>query len=184
MITFFLILPCIYRIFACLKARNWRWKILSKNHIHFMQTALAEAKKAARINEVPIGAVLVGSSGEVLARAHNQTIAHSDPSAHAEILTMRRAGKVLQNYRLLNTTLYVTVEPCAMCMGAIIHARVAQLVFGAPDPKGGACGSLYDFAADARFNHRPKVIKGVCEAECRCLIQRFFQSKRNKNNSN
>jgi tRNA(adenine34) deaminase len=140
--------------------------------------ALEQARKAAEINEVPVGAVLVSSSGEILGTAHNRTIADQDPTAHAEILAVRAAARKLQNYRLLNTTLYVTIEPCMMCAGALVHARVGRMVFGAPDPKWGAAGSLYNVAADSRLNHQIEVVPGVCAAECLCLMQAFFRSKR------
>ena len=143
-----------------------------------MKAALTEARRAWAIQEVPVGSVLVSSSGEVLAAAHNRTIAEHDPSAHAEILALREAARKLQNYRLLNTTLYVTIEPCIMCMGAIVHARVARLVYGAADPKWGAAGSLYDLATDPRLNHQVEIVSGVCETECRRLIQDFFRCKR------
>jgi tRNA(adenine34) deaminase len=145
----------------------------------FMAVALAEARRAWEIGEVPVGAVLVSASGEVLAAAHNRTIAERDPSAHAEILALRAAARKLQNYRLLNTTLYVTIEPCIMCMGALVHARVARLVYGAADPKWGGAGSLYDLAADPRLNHRVEIVRGVLEDDCRRLIQDFFRSRRN-----
>jgi tRNA(adenine34) deaminase len=140
--------------------------------------ALEEARRAMQIDEVPVGAVLVDVSGDLLASAHNRTIAAQDPTAHAEILALRAAAGKLRNYRLLNTTLYVTVEPCVMCAGALVHARVGRLVFGAPDPKWGACGSLYNVASDPRLNHRLEVISGVCAEECRALMQDFFRSRR------
>jgi tRNA(adenine34) deaminase len=143
-----------------------------------MRIALEEARRARRIDEVPVGAVLVDESGNLLARAHNRTIANADPTAHAEILALRAAAGKLKNYRLLNTTLYVTIEPCLMCMGAVVHARVARVVYGAPDPKWGAAGSLYHFAQDGRLNHRPEVVPGMCETECRELMQEFFRLKR------
>jgi tRNA(adenine34) deaminase len=149
-------------------------------HDHrFMEVALAEARKAWALQEVPVGAVLVSECGEVLASACNRTIADSDPSAHAEILALRDGARKLRNYRLLNTTLYVTIEPCIMCMGAVVHARVARLVYGAADPKWGAAGSLYNLAADPRMNHQVETVAGVCADECRRLIQEFFRSKRN-----
>jgi len=147
-------------------------------HAYYMKMALEEARRARRIDEVPVGAVLMAESGILLATAHNRTIADADPTAHAEILVLRGAAAKLKNYRLLNTTLYVTIEPCLMCMGAIVHARVARVVYGAPDPKWGAAGSLYNFAQDPRLNHRPEAVPGVCEAECRELIQEFFRLKR------
>ncbi len=149
-----------------------------KPHEHFIRLALEEAKKAGQIGEVPIGAVLVAENGEVLSAAYNRTIELADPTAHAEVLALRQASSKICNYRLLNTTLYVTVEPCIMCMGAIVHARVSRLVFGAPDPKWGAAGSLYNFAQDDRLNHRVDVLKGVLEEDCRKRMQDFFRAKR------
>ncbi len=150
------------------------------NHLrnHFMGLALLEAQKAYQKQEVPIGAVLIDSNGNILSAAHNQTISLSDPTAHAEISAIRKAARKIQNYRLLNTTLYVTIEPCVMCMGAIIHARISTLVFGAPDPKWGGAGSVYDFSENDKLNHRPTIIRGVCEASCRELIQAFFRERR------
>ena len=144
----------------------------------FMELALNEAKKAAQIDEVPVGAILVSENGEILSAAYNQTIKLADPTAHAEILTLRQAAHEINNYRLLNTTLYVTVEPCIMCMGAIVHARISRVVFGAPDPKWGAAGSLYNFAADDRLNHHVAITTGVCAEDCRRLMQDFFRAKR------
>ena len=143
-----------------------------------MELALIEAKKAGQMGEVPIGAILVDSDGAILSAAHNRTINLADPTAHAEILALREAAAKINNYRLLNTTLYVTVEPCIMCMGAIVHARISQVVFGAGDPKWGAAGSLYHFAEDERLNHRVAITKGVCEQECRNLMLEFFRAKR------
>ena len=145
-----------------------------------MRAALDEAKLAADADEVPVGAVLVDGSGQVLASDRNQTIELADPTAHAEMLAIRSAALKTGNYRLLNTTLYATVEPCIMCMGAIIHARVSRVVFGSFDPKWGAAGSLYDFAKDNRLNHSPEVVSGVCEDECKALLQGFFRAKRLK----
>ena len=149
-----------------------------ENDIKFMKLAIEEAKKAGQKAEVPVGAVLVAESGDILSFTHNQVITLVDPTAHAEISALREAATKVLNYRLLNTTLYVTIEPCLMCMGAIVHARVARVVFGARDLKWGAVGSLYNFAEDTRLNHRPNIIQGVCEDECRELIQEFFRSKR------
>ena len=143
-----------------------------------MGLALDEAKKAGQIGEVPIGAILVADNGEILSSAHNQAIQQVDPTAHAEILAMREAAIKLNNYRLLDTCLYVTVEPCMMCMGALVHARVKRIIYGATDPKWGAAGSLYNFAEDSRLNHRVEIINGVREEECRALMQAFFRAKR------
>ena len=151
---------------------------MHEEHIKFMKLALNQAKKAGQKSEIPIGAVLVAESGNILSASHNQTISLADPTAHAEIIALRKAGQKIQNYRLLNTTLYVTIEPCIMCMGAIVHARVSRIVFGAHDPKWGAAGSLYNIAHDTRLNHRPEIITGICEEECRTLIQDFFRKKR------
>ncbi len=151
---------------------------LHVTHNNFMRQAILEAQKAAREDEVPVGAILVARNGAVLARGHNQTIALSDPTAHAEILTIRSAGQALGNFRLLNTTLYVTIEPCIMCMGALLHARVSRIIYGAKDPKWGAAGSCYNLSADPRLNHVIDVEGGVLEKECRELIQTFFQTKR------
>ena len=147
-------------------------------HTALMKIALAEAEKGAEMGEVPVGAILVSESGQILAASFNRTISQADPSAHAEILALRMACRKIKNYRLLNTTLYVTIEPCIMCMGAIIHARVGTVVYGAPDPRWGGAGSLYNFAIDNRLNHRPEVIGGICEDDCRKIIQTFFREKR------
>jgi len=147
-------------------------------HEEYMQIALAQAEKAGRINEVPVGAVLVDQKGRVLAKAHNRTINSCDPSAHAEILALRAAAVKIKNYRLTGCLLYVTIEPCLMCMGALVHARIAMVVYGACDPKWGAAGSLYNFALDHRLNHSFQVVAGVCEEQCRELIQTFFRNKR------
>jgi tRNA(adenine34) deaminase len=151
---------------------------MEPNHVHFMQMALGEAVRAQEMEEVPVGAVLVEASGRVLAAAHNETITRCDPTAHAEILVLRDAAERIGNYRLLASAIYVTVEPCVMCMGAIIHARVGRVVYGAPDPKWGALGSIYDFARDNRLNHRPEIVAGICSDRCRRLMVDFFARKR------
>jgi tRNA(adenine34) deaminase len=143
-----------------------------------MKIAIQEARKAEKKGEVPVGAVLVDSEGQILSASHNQPISLSDPTAHAEILVLREAAARTHNYRLLSSVLYVTVEPCVMCMGAMIHARVSTLVFGTRDSKWGAAGSLYHFAQDNRLNHRPQVFGGVCQDTCRQLMQDFFKNKR------
>ncbi len=143
----------------------------------YMRRALAEARKALAAGEVPVGAVIVRGD-EVIASAHNGPVCLSDPSAHAEILALRRAAAAEGNYRLAGTTLYVTIEPCLMCAGALVHARVARLVFGATDPKGGAVVSLYRVLGDARLNHRIDVTGGVLSAECGEILSRFFREKR------
>lgn len=143
-----------------------------------MGEALAQAREALEAGEVPVGAVLVGEGGEILARAYNRPITLNDPTAHAEVLALRDAARRVGNYRLPGTTLYVTIEPCLMCLGALLQARVRRLVFGAPDPKGGACVSLYRLPEDPRLNHRLEVRGGVRQAECRELLQHFFQARR------
>ena len=143
-----------------------------------MRQAIIEAQQAAREHEVPVGAILVSQNGAVLANTHNQTITLCDPTAHAEILAIRSAAEALGNFRLLNTTLYVTIEPCIMCMGALLHARVSRIIYGAKDPKWGAAGSCYNLSADPRLNHVIDVEGGVLEKECRELIQIFFRAKR------
>jgi len=153
-------------------------KFMQSDLYQLMQQALSEAKKGFSEGEVPVGAVLATQEGELVARAHNQPIALNDPSAHAEILVMRKAGLALENYRLTSAILVVTIEPCLMCMGAALHARVAQVVFGAADPKAGAAGSVYNLATDERLNHRIEVTPGIMENECRMLMQDFFQARR------
>jgi tRNA(adenine34) deaminase len=146
-----------------------------------MEQALIEARKGLEMGEVPVGAVLAGSEGEILARSCNQPIYLKDPTAHAEILTLRKGGEVRNNYRLQDTTLVVTIEPCVMCMGAALNARIERLVFGTFDPKAGAAGSLYDMAQDKRLNHRIEVISGIMEKECKNLLQDFFRMRRSGN---
>jgi tRNA(adenine34) deaminase len=144
----------------------------------YMGEALDAAREAQAAGEVPVGAVLVGEDGEVLARAYNRPIGLNDPAAHAEVLALREAAARLGNYRLPGTTLYVTIEPCIMCVGALIQARIKRLVFGAPDPKSGACVSLYRLPEDPRLNHRLEMTGGIREAECRELLQEFFKARR------
>jgi len=145
-----------------------------------MTLALKEAEKALQEDEVPIGAVLVSSGGEVIAADHNRTRQLNDPTAHAEIQVLRKAARVLNNFRLPGTILFVTIEPCLMCAGAMIQARVDQVVFGTADPKAGALGSLYDVSKDERLNHRFEVVSGILETECGDLLQNFFKVKRDK----
>jgi len=147
---------------------------------HLMKQALREAEKGSSVGEVPVGAVLASPEGDIVAKAYNQPIALEDPTAHAEILAIRKAGLLFQNYRLNNTTLVVTLEPCIMCMGAAINARISRLVFGTVDPKAGAAVSLYHFAEDKRLNHRIEIVSGIMEKECRSMIQDFFQVRRKK----
>ncbi|HET8698979.1 MAG TPA: tRNA adenosine(34) deaminase TadA [Gammaproteobacteria bacterium] len=144
----------------------------------WMRQALACAADAYARGEVPVGAVLVDERGAELARAANAPIASHDPTAHAEIVALRAAGAKLRNYRLPGTTLYVTLEPCAMCVGALIHARVARLVLAALDPKTGACGSVFDLTATRELNHRIAVTRGVLAEESGALLRRFFAERR------
>ena len=148
------------------------------DHQHYMKLAINEAKKAGQIDEVPIGSLIVAESGEVISAAFNLTISSVDPTAHAEIMAIRKAAENTGNYRLNGATLYTTIEPCIMCMGAIIHARLKCVVFGAHDKKWGGAGSLYNFADDDRLNHRLEIVSEICADECRFLIQDFFISKR------
>ena len=143
----------------------------------WMKIAIDEAHLAMEENEIPVGAVLV-KENKLIAQAHNRPIINSDPTAHAEIEVLRKAGKKLMNYRLPKTTLYVTLEPCAMCLGAIIHARIERVVFGASDPKSGVCGSTIDLSSELIFNHQISASGGVLEHECKHILQSFFQSRR------
>ena len=139
--------------------------------------ALAEARAAAAADEVPVGAAIL-RDGVVVARAHNETVARRDPTAHAELLAIQEALRHLETDRLTDSTLYVTLEPCAQCAGAIVLAKVGRLVFGAYDPKAGMCGSLGDVVRHRRLNHRVEVLGGVAAAACGALLQEFFQAKR------
>lgn len=142
-----------------------------------MQQALDEARASAAAGEVPIGAVLV-YDGRILSRSGNRTIRDCDPTAHAEIVVLREAARLLGNYRLADTTLYVTIEPCSMCAGAIIQARVPRLVFGADDPKGGAVRSCFEILSNSRLNHQVEVASGVLAADCAAILQSFFAERR------
>ena len=143
----------------------------------FMQRALAEAREAAAGGEVPIGAVLV-RDGEIVAHAGNRTIRDCDPTAHAEIVVLREAARILGNYRLTDATLYVTVEPCSMCAGALIQARVKRLVYGAEEPRGGAVQSCFEVLSHPDLNHRVEVTPGILAGDCRAVIQSFFAVRR------
>ena len=151
----------------------------NEKDLFFMTLALQEAKRAAEIDEVPIGAVVV-KDDEVISKAHNLRETLQDATAHAELLAIKEACEVLGTWRLIGCTLYVTLEPCPMCAGAIILSRVNKLVFGAKDPKGGACGSVVNLTADDRFNHRPEVVEGVMAKECGEILKAFFQGKRKR----
>lgn len=148
----------------------------------FMQQALELAEQAAEAGEVPVGAIVVKDC-LVIGRGSNAPIGASDPTAHAEIMAMRDAAQHLGNYRLVDCTLYVTLEPCAMCSGAIQHARIARLVFGASDPKTGACGSVINLMDQPKLNHHTEVTKGILAAECGALLSNFFAARRKKNTS-
>jgi tRNA(adenine34) deaminase len=143
-----------------------------------MRAALLEAEKGAKEGEVPVGAVVVGPSGKILSRAHNRPVLGNDPTAHAEILALRKAAKKLSNYRLTGCRLVVTLEPCVMCAGAAVTARVSEIIFGAVDPKAGAVHSLYRIASDERLNHRAMVIPGVLGKESAVLLTAFFRPRR------
>lgn len=143
----------------------------------FMREALAEARKALAAGEVPVGAIVV-QAGEVIGRGHNQPVGLSDPTAHAEVLALREAGLKLGNYRLPGAALYVTVEPCQMCCGAVLLARLERVVYGVREPKSGAAESLYRLLDDPRVNHRTTVEGGVLEEDCRALLAAFFEVKR------
>ncbi len=145
----------------------------------WMAEALREAVQAEAKDEVPVGAVVVHGN-TFIGRGHNSPISLNDPTAHAEIQALRAAAQHVGNYRLVDATMYVTVEPCLMCMGALLHARIKRLVFGCPDPKAGAARSLYEVSRDPRLNHQIEVTAGVREEESRALLQRFFRKKRAK----
>ena len=151
--------------------------LLERSDDYFMGLALREAAKALEAGEVPIGAVIAHGQ-RVIAKAHNQRETLRDPTAHAEMIALSQAAAFLDNWRLLDTTLYVSLEPCAMCAGAIVLARVKRLVYGAPDPKAGACGTLYDIVRDPRLNHQVEVTSGVCAQECAGLLHEFFRARR------
>ena len=144
----------------------------------WMHLALAEAALAGAAGDIPVGAVVIGAGGEVLGRGHNAREAGADPTAHAEILALRAAASALGQWRLTGSTLVVTLEPCTMCAGAAVLARVDRLVFGAHDDKAGAVGSLWDVVRDRRLNHRPEVVAGVLAAECSAVLAGFFQARR------
>ena len=144
---------------------------------HWMRQALAEARAAAALGEVPVGAVVV-RDGRVIGRGHNRRETDGDPLAHAELLALAEAAGRVEGWRLVGCTLYVTLEPCAMCAGALVNARVDRLVYGAADPKAGFCGSLGDLVRDPRLNHRLEVTVGVLEEECGALLREFFRSLR------
>ncbi len=153
--------------------------VKEQDDLFFMREALKEARKAAKRNEVPVGAVIT-HNGAVVSRGHNRREEEADPTSHAEMTAIKKAAKRLKTWRLTGTTLFVTLEPCIMCMGAILQARIPRVVFASFDPKAGACGSLYDLSGDRRLNHRVLVTSGVGEAEAKELLKGFFRDLRAK----
>ncbi|MCE5182503.1 MAG: tRNA adenosine(34) deaminase TadA [Betaproteobacteria bacterium] len=150
--------------------------------IEMMREALTLARQAWDAGEVPVGAVVV-KDGEIVGRGFNAPISRHDPTAHAEVMALRDAARNLGNYRLVGCSLYVTLEPCTMCMGAIFHARISRVVYGASDQKTGACGSIVDLSAEARLNHHAEVTGGILAAECGGMLSDFFAQRRGKGNS-
>jgi tRNA(adenine34) deaminase len=148
------------------------------NDLEMMHLAIAEARAAEAAGEVPVGAVIVSPAGEIIARAGNLVLRTCDPTAHAEIVSLRAAGIALQNYRLVGCTMYCTLEPCAMCAGAILHARIARLVYAAADPKAGACGSVLSVMNHPSLNHRVEVNPGILSEECGAMLTTFFRARR------
>lgn len=150
---------------------------MQQHDILMMQLALEQAEIAAEEGEIPVGAILT-SEGKIIGKGRNQNIRLSDPSAHAEMLAIREGAKYIHNYRLAGCTLYVTLEPCSMCAGLLVHSRIARLVFGAADPKTGACGSISNIVNDGRLNHIVTVTGGVLEQKCSKLLSEFFRGRR------
>ncbi len=143
-----------------------------------MLDAMIAARAAEAAGEVPVGCIIVSDTGEIIARGENRVLRNSDPTAHAEIVALRAAGAALGNYRLSGCTLYTTMEPCAMCAGAILHARIVRLVYGAPDPKAGACGSVLEIINHPRLNHRLELLGGILGEQCGQLLTDFFRARR------
>jgi tRNA(adenine34) deaminase len=152
-------------------------RAITQSDRHWMEHAIALAGNAEMEGEVPVGAVVI-RDGEIVGEGWNRTITHSDPAAHAEIIALRQAGKNIANYRLVDCALYVTLEPCCMCAGAMIHARLERVVFGAPDPKTGAAGGRFQVLSDPRHNHQPEVSGGCLADDCSEQLKRFFKRKR------
>jgi len=152
-------------------------KTIYEDDLFFMNFALAEAREARQAGEVPIGAVVVLDE-QIVGCGHNQPIALSDPTSHAEMLALRAAARLIGNYRLTGATLYVTIEPCAMCAGALVNARIKRLVYGAADPRAGAIASVFQIGTSSFLNHRVEITSGVLEAECRELMRSFFRQRR------
>jgi tRNA(adenine34) deaminase len=155
---------------------GWR-EGLTLDDFEFMKLAIGQARAAAEADEIPVGALLV-KDGQILARGNNRTIRDCDPTAHAEIVALREAARSCANYRLMGTTLYVTIEPCAMCAGAIIQARVSRVVYGADDPKGGAVRSCFEVLSHAKLNHQVEITPGVMAEESAAILQAFFSTRR------
>jgi tRNA(adenine34) deaminase len=162
--------PPVRRDFVTISSRD--------EHEGAMRLAIAEAEHALTHDDVPVGAIILGSDGELLGAGHNEREQLQDPSAHAEMLAIRAAAAKVGSWRLLDTTLYVTLEPCAMCAGAIVLARIPRVVYGTADPKAGAAGSVLDILAEPRLNHRPSVTGGVLQPECAALLLDFFAARR------
>ena len=162
---------------ALVRSPQATWTMTEADDARWMREALAEARRALAEGEVPVGAVVV-RAGEVIGRGHNALIGSQDPTAHAEVLALREAALKADNYRLVDATLYATVEPCVMCCGAALHARVARVVFGASDPKAGAVVSLYRLLEDPGLNHCAEVLGGILAEECGALLRTFFESRR------
>lgn len=150
----------------------------ARNDLNYMRLAIDLARDAEAAGEVPVGALIIASDGTVIGHGNNQVLRTSDPTAHAEIVALREAGRTLGNYRLLDCTLYCTLEPCAMCAGAILHARIARLVFAARDPKAGACGSALSVMNHPALNHQVEVVEGVLAEECSSMLTSFFRARR------
>jgi len=146
-------------------------------HIDFMNQALFQAKKAESIGEVPVGAVLV-KNNEIISTGHNLVITNNDPTAHAEIVAIRKASHLIQNYRIVDSELYITLEPCSMCYSAIINSRISRIIYGAHDTKTGACGTCINLSQSKCFNHKPEIIGGVLESECSEILRNFFRQRR------
>lgn len=162
-----------------LNGNNWLCTSVISDDEHWMRHALNLAHKAAELDEVPVGAVLV-KDGQLLSEGWNQPIAQHDPTAHAEIMAIRSAAQQMQNYRLPGTTLYITLEPCTMCAGAIIHARISRVVFGAAEPRAGAAGSAINLLQNTQFNHQTEFTSGVLSDECGQVLKDFFASRRKR----
>ena len=164
-------------IAACYSCTHRNMPEANESDLAFMEAALAEARAAAEQGEVPVGAIVV-AGGRIVARAGNRTIADCDPTAHAEIIALREAAKTLGNYRLLGASLFVTIEPCAMCAGAMIQARIARLIYGADDPKAGAVRSCFAVLDHPQLNHRVEVTPGICAEEAAAVLKSFFAARR------